>query len=845
MSRKDYEFLQEEMQAGSLNPTQTNRAKILMSKYERENRTGSTLGLSSNLQAVGASITDPETQSAEIQDRNRRFLEMTDVRDDPLEIFSSISPGSRGSFSPETLERQHNADLQSPENQMRARGIETRNSRVGGTTVALLNTVKVPEDEEAFQKYEKRMTVALSAAIRQDIGQDAPVKHDEMSGEWLYLDPTTNRWTEVVAEGFNTADFSALIEDPMQAGVMAAEIAAAAGLAAATGGGSLVVSEGLLGAAGNAASEWLKNKRAQGLGFDVASGEGVGEAALLGGGLGVAGGAVVGRVTGLPDIPTARARKAAEQLDELPNPGGFFDRDAVERVVRISEIDPETAAVRLTPSEYLRVAPSTLRGGSTLKKEALAAVRKEGTAIDEAPMLIVNKVRDPETGLDALQVVGHEGRHRSLQMLDEGLDEDMVVRVVSKDGTPITGGRFLREGSEDFVETMGGRVISTDTAPFRPFKKPQQPLKLGQTGRGASQRGSLGTRPSTTTSIQKEAARQERLAEQEAFMAGEKPPAQVNRPKPSRPAKGPKQEIEEEQTLVRKFIKDDPDTTSGQQASALKEIMKRYNPLVTNRINRTRPRLEQLGDVDSAFELLKNGVWADVAKALPNFPVGGPVGLAAWLPTVVDRSIIKQLDQELGSVFAGPSVLGDKSLPRAVRRRLAKNERAGAAVRRDELDTTDIDPFDPRGTGGFSEERTDILGEHAGLTTADQGGPRGSGNVVGPRSAATGTGGRPIKTPGDPTAAATEADRVNDIIREELTVFGGPKRTALELYLLGGQSVTQIAKKFKMPRQSLVNAINRLEKNVEAVVDGKRARRKVPRREKPTPSGRVYREGLK
>jgi hypothetical protein len=292
----------------SLSPTQQARSLETIPGYTPEewSRMDDDLRTAALMEYTG-SLNKALVDSAEVDRRNLR----------PVEDTVMNTPGMMG--APGIVHRVRHDE----ENNARARGIETRKSAVGGNTVMLLNTVSPPKitetvgDQEPDPKeveagftYRKRMAAALSEAMYRDTGQRVGVAYDEPSNEWVYLDPDTSRWTKILADGVNTEDFSALVADPVQGGLLVGEIIISAGLAAYTGGVSLIASEGTLGAAFAAASKFVENKRAQALGFDQDSAEGVGTAAALGGVGGVAGGSLA--IAGGKQAAKVGAKELAE-----------------------------------------------------------------------------------------------------------------------------------------------------------------------------------------------------------------------------------------------------------------------------------------------------------------------------------------------------------------------------------------------------------------------------------------------------------------------------------------------------------------------------------------------------
>ena len=233
------------------------------------------------------------------------------------------------------------------ENESRARGIETRDSdpAISGATVTLLNLVPPPSivdpnDEtqvNAFLEWKAKMKLGLAAGLKRDFGVGEGgtigVEFDEESMEWVYLNPKTSKWTRVISRGMNTEDWGAIVKDPVQTGILAAEIAMSVGLAFATGGAGLVLGEGAIGAAGAAGSQYMRNKRAQELGFDRESSEGVPTAAGIGAVAGLAGGGIAAKQAGRISARNV-AREALESRikrtkDELSRARQAGDADEV------------------------------------------------------------------------------------------------------------------------------------------------------------------------------------------------------------------------------------------------------------------------------------------------------------------------------------------------------------------------------------------------------------------------------------------------------------------------------------------------------------------------------------
>jgi hypothetical protein len=316
-----------------------------------------------------------------------------------------VSARDMENLAPETQANVRQHSLQQTENKMRARGLDTRTkaSKVSGNTITLLNIAPPPiaesqeevesgKHQERYRDWINKMSISMKASLANDFGQEVLVEYDEDSGEFVYRNPETNKWTPVIARGMNTEDFSALIKDPQQTAILAGELVLATGLAIYTGGvGGILIGEGALGAAGAATSQYVRNKRAQELGFNVEGSEGVGQAAVVGGALGAVGGAATAaatkraarkvaaeRITGRD---TNRARGITEAVEK-----GAKQRDQIDDLARDLEVAHANVGVgtrmgaRTSPEKAAQAAKAQRQQQIDAGEKSLAAITSPNAA---------------------------------------------------------------------------------------------------------------------------------------------------------------------------------------------------------------------------------------------------------------------------------------------------------------------------------------------------------------------------------------------------------------------------------------------------------------------------------
>ncbi len=107
----------------------------------------------------------------------------------------------------------------------------------------------------------------------------------------------------------------------------------------------------------------------------------------------------------------------------------FFADSAIRKLKRAcSNPRSHTTLVRLTPQEFLRMAKPAPPGGAKDKIKPVRECLRLGKKFDELPYLkIINN------GDGSALVVGHEGRHRCMALMERGIDF-VTVEIICLEG---------------------------------------------------------------------------------------------------------------------------------------------------------------------------------------------------------------------------------------------------------------------------------------------------------------------------------------------------------------------------------------------------------------------------
>lgn len=102
----------------------------------------------------------------------------------------------------------------------------------------------------------------------------------------------------------------------------------------------------------------------------------------------------------------------------------YFTRDAIAKAVRESNpYKSRTALVWISPRTFLKLTPTLKMPDFSYYSDMLTA----GSKLEQVPHL-----RTKPTGQDLkqFQVIGHEGRHRSLAILHKNIDGTIPVLLI-------------------------------------------------------------------------------------------------------------------------------------------------------------------------------------------------------------------------------------------------------------------------------------------------------------------------------------------------------------------------------------------------------------------------------
>lgn len=132
--------------------------------------------------------------------------------------------------------------------------------------------------------------------------------------------------------------------------------------------------------------------------------------------------------------------RAIEEQQITPTSGAdgdqFFDQQALISAKNQNEYSREKL-VYLSPDEYLKLAQTLSRGPDASKQKRVSEVLSKGEKFRDVPFLSFDILPD-----NTAQVVGHEGRHRALELKRLGVSK-MPVRLISREGG---GGGSIRWG---------------------------------------------------------------------------------------------------------------------------------------------------------------------------------------------------------------------------------------------------------------------------------------------------------------------------------------------------------------------------------------------------------------